>query len=224
MKYTTFIIIYILILTAELISTVFPSLNIIHYLAKPLLMVSLSMFFFNTYVYANNVKKLILLALIFSLMGDILLMLTYLGESFFIFGLIAFLSAHLMYILAFSTERNRQLKPFLPLLILLAYGGVIFLILMPTLNHLLIPVTVYILVILTMVLFAYLRKGKVNARSFFLVLSGALFFVLSDSLLAINKFKISLPLSGIWIMTTYAVAQLLIVLGIIKNQSDRQYK
>ncbi len=41
---------------------------------------------------------------------------------------------------------------------------------------------------------------------------GACFFMLSDSLLAINRFVTPLPLSGLWVLSTYYTAQLLIVL------------
>jgi hypothetical protein len=43
--------------------------------------------------------------------------------------------------------------------------------------------------------------------------TGALFFMLSDSLLAINKFYRPFPLAGFLIMLSYIVAQYLIVIG-----------
>jgi uncharacterized membrane protein YhhN len=44
---------------------------------------------------------------------------------------------------------------------------------------------------------------------------GAVLFVVSDSLLAINKFYSSFELAGVLIMLTYGMAQLLIVTGAI---------
>jgi uncharacterized membrane protein YhhN len=40
---------------------------------------------------------------------------------------------------------------------------------------------------------------------------GACVFMLSDSLIAVNKFLIPVPLSSLWILTTYFAAQMLIV-------------
>jgi uncharacterized membrane protein YhhN len=44
---------------------------------------------------------------------------------------------------------------------------------------------------------------------------GALLFVISDSLLAINKFYQDIPLAGVLIMLTYGLAQLFIMEGAI---------
>jgi uncharacterized membrane protein YhhN len=84
------------------------------------------------------------------------------------------------------------------------------------LGAMLIPVAIYMLVILTMATTAYLRKNSVNILSYGLVFLGALFFMISDSILAINKFHQPIPWSDISIMATYAIAQYLIVLGILK--------
>ena len=69
-----------------------------------------------------------------------------------------------------------------------------------------------------MAITAFWRKGNVNKESFYLVFIGALFFIFSDSLIALDKFLISIPLARTGIILTYAFAQLLIVFGIIKQQ------
>jgi len=48
------------------------------------------------------------------------------------------------------------------------------------------------------------------------MLLGAILFIISDSVLAINKFYEPFSAAGIIIMLTYAFAQMLIVLGVIK--------
>jgi uncharacterized membrane protein YhhN len=80
----------------------------------------------------------------------------------------------------------------------------------------LIPVLIYMLVILTMAITAFWRNASVGKWSYVLVFFGALFFMMSDSLLAINKFHTALPLANVSIMLTYALAQFLIVFGILK--------
>ena len=86
------------------------------------------------------------------------------------------------------------------------------------LDSLLIPVVIYMVAILVMVISAYLRKGAVNYFSFTLVLLGALFFLVSDSLIALNKFYKPITYPTISIMITYAIAQYCIIIGLIKNK------
>ena len=80
----------------------------------------------------------------------------------------------------------------------------------------LIPVMIYMIVILAMATSAFVRKGIVNKYSYNFVFIGAIFFMISDSILALNKFYEAIPLANILIMTTYALAQYLIVIGILK--------
>ena len=99
----------------------------------------------------------------------------------------------------------------------MVYACGIFYLLKEGLGDLLLPVIVYMFVILLMGITAYLRRGSVPKNSFILVFLGALFFITSDSLLALNKFHQPLPLSNFSIMTTYSIAQLFIVFGIKKQ-------
>jgi uncharacterized membrane protein YhhN len=77
------------------------------------------------------------------------------------------------------------------------------------------PVILYAIIILTMLTAAINRIDKVNKISYYLVLSGAILFVISDSSIAIAKFSHPFKSSGIVIMSTYVVAQYLIVIGYI---------
>ena len=72
------------------------------------------------------------------------------------------------------------------------------------------------LVILSMATAAFLRQGRVSKLSYRLVFFGAIMFMVSDSILALNKFYQPLPYSNIWIMFTYAIAQYVIIIGIFK--------
>jgi uncharacterized membrane protein YhhN len=69
---------------------------------------------------------------------------------------------------------------------------------------------------------ALLRYGYTTSRSFTLIFTGALFFMLSDSLLAINKFMTPLHLASLAVMTTYIIAQYLIVEGFISHHENEQ--
>ena len=61
-------------------------------------------------------------------------------------------------------------------------------------------------------------KGSFNwvDQSKYWVLIGAVFFVTSDSILAINKFYCPVPNPLLWIMSTYLIAQFCLVKGILK--------
>lgn len=216
----SFTIVFCVIVLAELISGNIESLSQIHYITKPLILVSL-IIFFGKHSKALDVKtkSILLFALAFSLLGDILLMFVDIAANFFIGGLVAFLLAHIMYILIFLKQREQhRVKPAFIAIVLL-YAGGLFYILYPGLGDMLIPVIVYMTAILIMVVSASLRKKSISNNNYNLVFIGALFFMISDSILAVNKFHHPVPLSGILIMTTYATAQYLIVMGMLKQKA-----
>ncbi|OUU03246.1 MAG: hypothetical protein CBB92_01805 [Flammeovirgaceae bacterium TMED32] len=64
----------------------------------------------------------------------------------------------------------------------------LFYILLPKTDELLIPVFIYGLSLIGMACIARLRQGRTNSKSYRYVLIGTLFFLISDSLLAHNKF------------------------------------
>ncbi len=215
----TFSIIYTIILVAELIFDNTDGLNLYHYLTKPLILLSLIVFFLKQSNHLDTKTKYItLFAILFSLIGDILLMFTTKSSNFFMGGLLAFLMAHIMYILVFLKKKNTHKKGLFFLGVSLLYGMTIFYFLKDGLGQLLVPVIVYMLVILTMGISAFLRNDSVSKTSYNLVFLGAIFFITSDSLLAINKFYEPFKFAGILIMLTYAIAQYFIVLGLKKQQ------
>jgi uncharacterized membrane protein YhhN len=81
------------------------------------------------------------------------------------------------------------------------------------------PVMVYLTVILAMAMIAAARYKAEPTLENRTVLFGALFFVVSDSLLAINKFIMPLPYSGILVLGTYYSAQECILLGWVRGQN-----
>ncbi|GAA3783833.1 lysoplasmalogenase [Corallibacter vietnamensis] len=213
-----FTLIFILLLIFEIITSSYAALEMLHYFAKPALLLSLIIFFCKESAAINKpIKRLTVLALAFSLLGDILLMFVQISPHFFMSGLIAFLIAHVFYVLVFTKQRNPQAKPISFVLALLLYACVLFYFLKPRLGDMLIPVIIYMAVILSMATAAFLRLGFVIKTSFTLVFLGAILFMISDSLLALNKFYKPLPLSNVSIMFTYAFAQLCIVLGLLKQ-------
>jgi uncharacterized membrane protein YhhN len=77
----------------------------------------------------------------------------------------------------------------------------------------------YAAVLVTMVIVALFRYGRTTAASFGLVFGGAVLFMISDSLLAMNKFHAPIQQAGLLIMITYCVAQGLIAEGMLKHEA-----
>ena len=73
-----------------------------------------------------------------------------------------------------------------------------------------------------MMLSAINRFGGVAQNSFRWVFFGALFFLISDSILAVNKFADPVTNAGFWIMSTYALAQYLIVRGVVLKVLEKK--
>ena len=193
--------------------------DILVYVAKPLIVIALIVYFlFATWKTESGFMKIITGALIFSWLGDVVLMVESFNENIFLIGLLSFLFAHLIYIRFFSIIRMREkikMKPGLILLVVVYYSGLIYL-LFNVLQEMKIPVMVYGIVISIMFLLALHMLFVRNKEAGKLMLLGALLFVASDSILAINKFYSSFEYAGIAIMLTYGIAQLLITLGAVR--------
>lgn len=213
----TFSILFFLIVALELICGNVESLATYRYITKPSILIALILFFWTqSTALQKPIRILTVFALLFSLLGDVLLMFDDLSANYFMMGLIAFLMAHLFYILLFLKYRDKNRKPIWFGLLLIVYGIGMFYGLKDGLGEMLVPVIFYMMVILVMVISAYWRTKTLGKWSYVLVFFGALFFMISDSLLAINKFHTALPLSNVSIMLTYALAQYFIVFGILK--------
>jgi uncharacterized membrane protein YhhN len=186
----------------------------------PLLMI---LFLVNINPLTSRLHMFMVAGLFFSWTGDVVLEFSKNNGNIFILGLVCFLLAHIMYFTLFfiTPGKNSILSKRIWLLIpVITYGVVLVSYLYADLAKMRLPVIVYAIVILTMLAGAINRKEKVKKNSYYLVLSGALLFVISDSAIAINKFSHQFELSGIVIMSTYIVAQYLIVAGYIFQFSN----
>ncbi len=210
------------LLAALDISFIIIGLKLAHCTAKimlmPVLMILLSL------AKGSNGKKIILAGLLFSWIGDGLLLFESRDSMFFIAGLASFLLTHIFYISYFLliNSPNTSLLKKQPLLILpvLGYGVALVWILFPHLGALKIPVIAYAAVISAMLICSLYAYGKVISAAGNAYVLGAVAFVLSDSLLAINKFYQPIPYAGVFIMLTYCAAQYLIVSGFLKQHPN----
>lgn len=185
-------------------------------ISKPLLVVILIIYFLSeTKSFGSSLKKWIVGALFFSWLGDLLLMLEEKDSLFFLLGLSAFLVAHIFYILFFhrvKVKENVQARWWLVVIIVIYYTALISL-LYPRLGDMKVPVPVYGIVISFMLLLALHMLFIKNKKAGQLLTAGAVLFVISDSVLAVNKFYQPFEYAGIVIMLTYGLAQLFIVKG-----------
>ena len=222
-KPTYFLVGFIVLVLMDLATGSLEMTNWRHF-TKPLILLSLFAYFaLNGRALQRSIYLFMLAALFFSWLGDVMLMYEYISPMYFMLGLGAFLTAHIMYLTVFLKRWNIRPGPlfWLVVIVLILYGCFLFWQLKDSLGNLLVPVVLYVLVILAMAVASFGRKGMVTPKSFTMVFLGALFFIISDSVLAINKFTDSVPYAHILVMGTYATAQYLITKGIL-IQEDHQ--
>ena len=153
----------------------------------------------------SRYKVAILAGLLFSLAGDVFLMLP---SDRFIPGLVSFLVAHLFYIAAFTSGAGFGFS--WRLLPCVLYGIAIFSILAPHLGKMKLPVLVYMVVILAMAWQAWERWHQAGQSAALLAFLGAVLFVVSDSALAVNRFRGQYASARALTLSTYFAAQWLI--------------
>ncbi len=155
------------------------------------------------------------MALLFSWLGDVLLMFQQKDPLFFLLGLSSFLIAHIFYIIFFyrvGIEEKVRVNPWLLLIVAIYYIALITL-LSPHLGEMKVPVFIYGIVISFMFMLAMHMLSIKNKRVGQWMMAGALLFVISDSTLAINKFYRGFEIAGVVVMLTYGLAQLFIIEG-----------
>jgi uncharacterized membrane protein YhhN len=153
---------------------------------------------------------LIVGGLLFSLAGDVLLMLP---SDRFAAGLASFLVAHLFYIVAFAGDADFGSAP-LALLPFVLGSAALYALLRPNLGRLGVPVLLYMLVISVMAWQAIARWLAIGQLGALLASIGAVLFVISDAVLALNRFHRPIPAAPIWKRSTYFGGQWLIGLSI----------
>jgi len=214
-----FQILFLLFAVLEIASQIFNLPNL-HWVAKPMLLIFLAAYYHQS---VPSIHKTFLWALLFCWLGDVFLLFESYQELFFMAGLGSFLMAHLLLIFSYrqlqfvedgfqGTQRVRLSFP-----VILAGSGLVI-VLFPKLGDLKIPVLIYALMLTLMVVQSIFRLGRTSAKSFWLVFFGAVFFMISDSILAINKFYQPISTASVWVMATYIAAVYLIVNGVMAHE------
>ncbi len=201
--------------------------NNFRYVTKGLLMPLLLAFFIAGIKTVD--KKYIIqvcFALLFSFLGDVLLVKD--GSLYFMLGIAAFLIAHIFYIILFCRIQPFSKKNGVFILIsgaaILCYVALLDFLFWPNITRqsLAIPVITYSIVLGAMLFTALnvTNKKGVPKKIITSLVLGAALFVLSDSIIAFNKFYLSTPVNGFYVMGTYCLAQFLIVNGAMKFSND----
>ena len=180
------------------------------YLFKPLTMVLIILILVLGSEGVTLYKGLILGGLIFSLLGDIFLMLP--GDRFQA-GLAAFLVAHLFYIVGFLIDQGKPV--FWPIVPMIGLAGLMVWILRDGFGEIRFPAYAYIGALAAMVWLAWSRWITGGQLDHLLAFMGAGFFALSDLILGINKFKVEMKAARALDLLTYYTGQWLIALSVI---------
>ncbi|MBL7473644.1 lysoplasmalogenase [Robertkochia sediminum] len=211
-----FTLIYTVITAADIAVLSMDLPHVYREITKPLILIALMIFFvWKAFPLKNRRSWLFLGGLFFSFLGDGFL--NY--EGYFLPGLLAFFTAHVCYIAAFSMRKGfRQIwKTPIPYLTL-SYAIGVFLWLEPHLGALKPYVVLYMIILVALVIALLSRKAMVSPSAYIIGLVGGYLFLLSDSLLAINKFAAPFFLAPQAIMITYALAQFLLLKSFLTSR------
>ncbi len=184
--------------------------RLLHWLCKPLATVLIFLLAWHTQpALSVRYRRWILAGIACSLLGDVLLMLP---QDLFVPGLVAFLFGHACFIAGFLGDSRFGVRSWW-LLVSLAYGALNLYLLWDSIGAALrIPVVVYVLVLAGMGGQAlgrarmFAQHDDARAGSARRAAVGALLFMLSDTLLAWNRFHAAIPLSSLWVLSTYYLA------------------
>jgi len=182
----------------------------VHYAFKPLTMVLIiSLAWEKTLSSPSSYGYLVVSGLCLSLLGDVFLMLP---KDRIRPGLVAFLAAHVLYILAFS--QGIQVRSYFVAVPMLVLGAIVYALIFRNIKSLRLPVLIYILVISLLAWVAVNRYLTFGGQKGLVVMVGGLFFFFSDSVLAVNRFYKRFFLAEILILSTYFAAQLCFALSV----------
>ena len=163
--------------------------------------------------------RYVLVGLVLGLVGDVCLAIP--GQTTFKAGLVAFLLGHILYIVAFATLARRSDWINWAYVLIIAVSGCIFWWLLPYLGKMLVPVTLYVVVISVMVAAAWavFRNPEVRRIGAWFILVGAVMFYVSDIFVAHQRFVMQSFTNRLIGLPLYYAAQFLLAfsVGLVKK-------
>ena len=184
--------------------------RVLHWLCKPLATVLILLLAWRAQpALSTRYRRWISAGIACSLLGDVLLMLP---QDLFVPGLLAFLFGHLCFLAAFLGDSRFAVRPRW-LIAAWGYAAINLCLLWGSIGAALrLPVIVYVVVLSSMGGQAlaragmFARRGDARRGGARRAAIGAVLFMLSDSLLAWNRFHAAIPWSSLWVLSTYYLA------------------
>jgi uncharacterized membrane protein YhhN len=205
----------LLFFTVSVIDIIGVALNnfLIQTIFKPMIIPSLIALYYFTSDKKNNWY---LIALVFSFLGDVLLMDK---NNLFLYGIVAFLLTQILYIsiIVRQMQKPSNFHKYLYAFLFVNYVVYLLTLLKPNLGDFFYPVLIYGITISVFGLVATLNYVSKRTRTALYLMLGALLFITSDSMIALNKFHVAQAFYPVAIMITYVLAQYLIYRFMVKK-------
>lgn len=214
MKKKIALFIFLVVSILDIIGIIF-KIDSLTFIFKPFILLALLFLYSNS---VTNKNKWYATALIFSFFGDVFLL--YTGDTIFKFGLGFFLIAHLLFI-SIVIKRIKKVSFLNNFIALILFSGVLFLLLFvlkDSLFNLFIPVLIYGITICLFGAISLIDYLNTKSKYALLMFIGALIFIVSDSILAINKFYYEALFFQVAVMVTYITAQYLIYRSMVLEE------
>ncbi len=205
----------LLFFTVSVIDIIGVALNnfLMQTIFKPMIIPCLIALYYFTSDKKNNWY---LIALVFSFLGDVLLMDK---NNLFLYGIVAFLLTQILYIsiIVRQMQKPSNFHKYLYAFLFVNYVVYLLTLLKPNLGDLFYPVLIYGITISVFGLVATLNYVSKRTRTALYLMLGALLFITSDSMIALNKFHVAQAFYPVAIMITYVLAQYLIYRFMVKK-------
>ena len=207
---------FLLIVFVDVAAVNIEAIQSIRVITKPSVMSSLILFtFYNKEVLSTRKKKLMLLLLAFLWLGDVFF-LSFEDSIFFLLGFSFFLLANMVYIFLFQKKVEYQFgRVLLFSAFVLAYAFFFMRAIVDGVGDYFYPIIFFMIMAFNMLQAAFFRWQQVNRLSFYLVFLGALIFMLSESIVALEKFAEPIPFTDYLIMPTHGIGNFLMIFGLI---------
>lgn len=213
-----FTILFFGLLTIDILVKLYCPAYPYRYISKPPLLLLLFFYYYFNNNEKNKRKHLwINLAMLTLFLAEVLIIKTY-NNMFLLVSLILSLCGKIFLCFRFSHKSDFEISRLIPYSVLMfVYTVVIISFLYDNLEGFFAPVLLSYFITLILFKFAFLRKDVVDKISYQYVFFGVIFYIISESMVAIKIFKMDLPFQDIFIMLFRGLALYLIIVGIVKE-------
>ena len=193
------------------------------YFFRPMVHMSLLAFLFISTKLRGRFHQRLFTGLVFALTGETLFMLRSYEESYFLFGLLAFLICHLFYISAFyldflSAKELDKKGARIAIVCSAVFFTSFYFFMRHYLGNMRLPVLAYTIMIAVLTMMASFRHKRVNALSFNLVLVGVFCIIVADAFLAVSHFISPFKYDLLYVALSYMIGQYLIISGGVQRK------